>query len=80
MGWDKLRQQRYERMVKLGLIKREWALSPLDVSKWETYDAKLRDELDLKMALYSAIIDRMDQNIGRVVEKLKSAGRLDNTL
>ena len=32
------------------------------------------------MALYSAIIDRMDQNIGRVVEKLRSAGRLDNTL
>ena len=41
---------------------------------------KMRDELDLKMALYSAIIDRMDQNIGRVVKKLKDAGRLDNTL
>ena len=48
--------------------------------KWDTYDAKLRDELDLKMALYSAIIDRMDQNIGRVIEKLRTAGRLDNTL
>ena len=32
------------------------------------------------MALYSAIIDRMDQNIGRVIEKLRTAGRLDNTL
>jgi len=80
VGWDKLRQERYKRMVKMGLIKKEWALSPLDVSKWETYDAKLRDELDFKMALYSAIIDRMDQNIGRIVEKLKSADRLDNTL
>jgi arylsulfatase len=79
-GWDKLRQQRYERMVELGLIKKEWALSPADVPKWDTYDAKLRDELDLKMALYSAIIDRMDQNIGRVIEKLRTAGRLDNTL
>ena len=79
-GWDKLRQQRYERMIELGLIKKEWALSPADVPKWDTYDAKLRDELDLKMALYSAIIDRMDQNIGRVIEKLRTAGRLDNTL
>ena len=79
-GWDKLRQQRYERMIELGLIKKEWALSPADVPKWNTYDAKLRDELDLKMALYSAIIDRMDQNIGRVIEKLRTAGRLDNTL
>jgi arylsulfatase len=67
-------------MVKLGLIKKEWALSPLDAPKWETYDAKLRDELDFKMALYAAIIDRMDQNIGRVVKKLKDAGRLDNAL
>jgi len=40
----------------------------------------MRDELDLKMSLYSAMIDRMDQNIGRVVQKLKAAGRLDNTL
>ena len=80
IGWDKLRQQRYERMIELGLIKKEWALSPADVPKWDTYDAKLRDELDLKMALYSAIIDRMDQNIGRVIEKLRTAGRLDNTL
>ena len=79
-GWDKLRQQRYERMVKLGLIKNDWALSPSDVPKWETYDTKQRDELDLKMALYSAIIDRMDQNIGRIVAKLKEADQLDNTM
>ena len=80
VGWDKLRQARYERMVKIGLIDKKWALSPSDVPKWETYDEKMRDELDLKMALYSAIIDRMDQNVGRIVKKLKAAGRLDNTL
>lgn len=80
VGWDKLRQKRHERMTRMGLIKKDWALSPLDVPGWETYDRKLRDELDFKMALYSAIIDRMDQNIGRVVEKLRTAGRLDNTL
>ena len=80
VGWDKLRRQRYERMVKLGLIDKKWALSPSDVPKWETYDEKMRDELDLKMALYSAIIDRMDQNIGRIVDKLRAAGRLENSL
>ena len=80
VGWDKLRKERFKRMVDIGLIKKEWGLSPLDAPRWETYDAKMRDELDLKMALYSAIIDRMDQNIGRIVEKFKQAGRLDNTL
>ena len=72
--------KRYERMVKMGLIDKKWALSPSDVPNWETYDEKMRDELDLKMALYSAIIDRMDQNVGRIVDKLKVAGRLENTL
>ncbi|MBL66842.1 MAG: arylsulfatase [Verrucomicrobiales bacterium] len=80
IGWDKLRAERYRRMVQMGLIKKDWQLSPSDVPQWETYDAKLRDELDLKMALYSAIIDRMDQNIGRIIAKLKTAGRLENTL
>ena len=79
-GWDKLRRERYERMIRLGLIDKKWALSPSDVPEWETYDEAMRDELDLKMSLYSAMIDRMDQNIGRVVEKLRATRRLDNTL
>jgi arylsulfatase len=79
-GWGKLRRERYQRMLKIGLIDKKWALSPSDVPEWETYDEAMRDELDLKMSLYSAIIDRMDQNIGRVVEKLRASGRLDNTL
>jgi arylsulfatase A-like enzyme len=77
---DKLRRERYQRMLKIGLIDKKWALSPSDVPEWETYDEAMRDELDLKMSLYSAMIDRMDQNIGRVVEKLRASGRLDNTL
>ena len=35
VGWDKLRQDRYERMVKMGLIDKKWALSPLGVPKWK---------------------------------------------
>ena len=35
---------------------------------------------DLKMAIYAAQIDRMDRNIGRVIEKLRETGALDNTL
>ena len=79
-GWDKLRRERYQRMLKIGLIDKKWALSPSDVPEWETYNEAMRDELDLKMSLYSAMIDRMDQNIGRVVEKFRASGRLDNTL
>ena len=32
------------------------------------------------MAVYAAMIDRMDQGIGRLVAELRRTGRLDNTL
>jgi arylsulfatase A-like enzyme len=32
------------------------------------------------MAIYAAMVDRMDQNIGRITAELRSRGQLDNTL
>lgn len=46
--------------------------------KW--HDAKSRDNWDLKMAVYAAMVDRMDQNIGRILEKLEALDKMDNTL
>ena len=39
-----------------------------------------QDDWDSKMAVYAAMIDCMDQNIGRIIEKLKESGQYDNTL
>ena len=36
--------------------------------------------MDLRMAIYAAMIDRMDQNIGRLINDLKSKGLYDNTI
>ncbi len=47
---------------------------------WSSLDAAEQDDLDLEMAVFAAIIDRMDQNIGRVLDHLDKAGQLDNTL
>jgi len=38
------------------------------------------DNWDLKMAVYAAMVDRVDQNIGRLIAKLRELGKLDNTL
>lgn len=80
MGWDKLRQQRYRRLVELGLIDPKWPLSPRDdgVPPWDTVEDK--EDWALRMAVYAAMIDRMDQGIGRVLEALKKLGAEDNTL
>ncbi len=47
---------------------------------WNTLSDKEKEELDLEMAVFAAMIDRMDQNIGRLINMLKAKGIFDNTL
>jgi arylsulfatase len=79
-GWDAIRSERYMRMLKLGLIKREWGLTARDgqVSSWREEQEKAWNIR--RMEVYAAMIDRMDQGIGRIVEKLKAEKQSDNTL
>lgn len=80
VGWDQIRQDRYERMRAMGIINDNCRLSPRDneCDPWESVEDK--DHMALKMAIYAAQIDRMDQGIGRVLSKLKEIGAWDNTL
>ena len=81
-GWDMLREERYQRMVKMGIIDASTKLSARDENSpdWETLTQDEKEMWDLRMAVYAAMIDRMDQGIGRVIDKLKIMGELDNTL
>ncbi len=87
-GWDKLREQRYQRQLIGGIIDASWPLSPLpkswksteDVRPWDTYSDKEKDRFDQIMSIYAACVDHLDQAVGRVVENLKAQGVLDNTL
>lgn len=47
---------------------------------WDTLTEKEKENYDLEMAVFAAMIDRMDQNIGRVVDYLEQKNVLDNTL
>ena len=79
-GWKNLRQQRYNRMIEMELIDPKWNLSYDDIVSWESLDKPKQKEMDLRMAIYAAMIDRMDQNIGRLVEDLKRKKLYDNTI
>lgn len=82
IGWDQLRAQRYARIKQLGLLQSNWkrAPRPKDVPAWDTLTPAEQDQQDLVMATYAGMIDRMDQNIGRLVDTLEQMGVLDNTL
>ncbi|MCY4726223.1 arylsulfatase [Nocardioides sp. STR2] len=79
-GWDQLREERLERLVKEGIIDPTWPLTPRDdrVPAWE--EVVDREWEASRMATYAAQVDRMDQGIGRVLDQLEATGRLDNTL
>lgn len=72
-GWDKLREERYRKQIELGLIDAKWKLSPRDerVPAWEDVPVAKQNDLALRMAVYAAMIDRVDQNIGKLVSALK---------
>lgn len=81
-GWDVMRKQRYQRMKELGIISAEWELSPRNMyaKDWAQLDDSTRRYYDRLMAVYAAMVDRMDQNIGKVMQALEEMGDSDNTL
>lgn len=79
-GWDTLRRQRHDRLLAAGLVQERWPLTPRDSSVPAWPDVKDVDERDLRMAVYAAQIDRMDQGIGKILAKLKDLHADDNTL
>ncbi len=81
-GWDALREERHARMIEMGIVDERWPLTPRDEAStaWADVPEEKRREMDWRMAVYAAQIDRMDQGIGRIVDTLDGAGELDNTL
>lgn len=81
-GWDSLRMKRFRRMVEMGLLPEGTVLSPKykDVPDWDTLSRKEKAVWDLRMAVYAAMIHRMDSGIGEVLDLLESRGELDNTI
>jgi arylsulfatase A-like enzyme len=79
-GWDVLRKERLQRLVELGIIDRQWALSDRDpqIKSWEETENK--DWEVRRMEVYAAMIDRMDQGIGRIFSAVKELGQWENTL
>ena len=78
-GWDELRRTRHARQIAMGLVDPKWPLPPADTKSYDWSTAN-QDWEDLRMATYAAMVDRMDQNIGRVLQTLKALGLEQNTV
>jgi arylsulfatase len=82
VGWDVIREQRYAKQLKLGIVPKKWKLSPRDSQavSWNSLPDTKKHDLSHRMSVYAAQVDAIDRNIGRLVETLNSHGILDNTL
>jgi arylsulfatase A-like enzyme len=81
-GWDVIRQRRHARLKELGIIDNTWRLSDRDpnVEAWSETSTKEKAFLEPMMEVYAAMVDRLDQNVGRLVTHLQKTGEYDNTL
>jgi len=79
-GWDVLRKERLERMIKLGIVAPDTPLSPRDPNAPAWEDAENKEWQQRRMEVYAAQISVMDRGVGKIIQTLKSEGRYENTL
>lgn len=81
-GYDAIRNARYQRQIDSGLI--DPAIAPLSPSNykdpWDSLSADLKQRRVRQMEVYAAMIERMDDNIGRMIDLLAEQKRLENTI
>lgn len=92
-GWDVIRDERFKRMKQLGILEADYDLSPrgdvpesvmadttYQIPAWNTLSTEKQLDLARRMAVFAAMVDIMDREIGRVTEYLKNNGIYENTL
>ena len=77
-GYEAIREARFGKMKELGVIG-DWKLSP-GAARWKDVDEPARAWELRGMEVYAAMVDSMDQGIGRIIGSLKATGQFDNTL
>lgn len=79
-GYEAIRTKRYARQKEMGLIDDKFMLSEETYDAWSSLSDSMKQVEDLKMAVYSAMIDRVDQKIGELLQKIEDMGERENTL
>ena len=81
-GWDRLAKKRLARQRELGLLAEqvEPAARPDWVLAWDQLSREQRAQRERDMEIYAAMIDYMDESIGRLLAFLRSKGEYDNTM
>lgn len=81
MGWDAMRAARYQRQVAMGMFNTDKAiLTPRAIVEEPWSGVANKEWQASRMTAHAAMVDRMDQNVGKILAMLRKNGQLDNTL
>jgi arylsulfatase len=82
IGWDKIREQRFEKQQDLGFWNKDMKLPDRipPNQPWEDLTEEQKGYASRILAVRASMIENMDQNIGKVIQHLKDTGKYDNTL
>lgn len=81
-GWNEIRKDRFKRQIELGLFDETAELPQVENAGiiWDDLSEEEKEFMSDKMAAHAGMIDRLDQNVGRLIETLKKNDQLDNTV
>ncbi|SHM16266.1 arylsulfatase [Flavobacterium flevense] len=82
-GWDALKKRRYESLLAKKIITKEdypYTKEEKEAIKWNTLTAEEKKSFAQRMATHAAMIDEVDQGIGRLIAQLKENNQYDNTI
>ena len=79
-GWHDISAKRLARQKDMGLIDPKWTPAPHEGPQWDSLKEDQKHILDLRMAAYAACVDAIDQNIGKLVSKLKALNKYEDTI
>lgn len=81
-GWDKLREETFERQKKLGVVPPDTKLTPRpkEIPAWDDMSAEQKKLFERQMETFAGFAEHTDNQVGRLITQLEQIGALENTL
>ncbi len=81
-GWDKYREETFERQKALGIVPKDAVLTtrPNEIPSWESMTPTQKKLFSRQMEVFAGFAEHTDYEVGRLVQSLEEMGELDNTL
>jgi arylsulfatase len=81
-GWDRLREETFERQKQLGVVPADAKLTPRDpeMPAWNSLSENSKRLFARQMEVYAGYSENADHHVGRVLDAIQEMGELENTL